>query len=255
MSRGATTPITLTKAIEVFARGFAFCRSFTHPYEVRREAGFWDMRDAPRRNREDLRNEEWIAWGKPPKTVDAAARRHSRGRFAVSYIRRLDEPDAPLRTGFKALGYRLHTTEPLMVHDLKKIRRPAPPRGISICRVTTSDLADRLAKAARSRQILVEHLRPDAPLRQYVALKGSRPIGWVRSIVVKRATWVSNMYVEPAFRRRGIGRAMLDTMLHDDKRAGATASILTASVAGSRLYENLGYSTMAELLLFIPRRT
>ena len=82
-----------------------------------------------------------------------------------------------------------------MVHPLKRI--PRAPVPMTVRRVDTQTLADRLTKAARSRQILPEHLSKEAPLRCYVALHGDVPIGWVSSIVVSDSTWCSNMYVKP----------------------------------------------------------
>jgi GNAT superfamily N-acetyltransferase len=242
----------VARAIEVFARGFACTRSFTHPYLAERVGPVWVMRDGPRKRAADYRREEWIAHGVEPAEVDRIARRGTRGRYAICDIRTLAEPDAPLRTGYKALGYRLGTTEPLFVHRLRRIPRLAEP--CPVRRVTTPDLAERLAKAAGSRQVLPEHLKVTAPLRQYVALDGDLPIGWVKSIVVGDATWVSTMHVQPDYRRRGIGASLLARMLRDDRAAGATASFLLASHAGALLYPRVGYEQIGELLLFTPKR-
>jgi GNAT superfamily N-acetyltransferase len=243
----------IAKAIEVFARGFAFTRSFTHPYLAERVGLVWVVRDAPRKNPRDYRKEEWIAHGVGAAEVDRLARSHTRGRFAVCAIRGADEPDAPLRAAYKSLGYRLQTTEPFMIHRLKRIPRFACP--VDVQRVTTRDLAERVAKAAESRQMLDEHVgRDDAPLRQYVALDGDAVVGWVRSIVVGDRTWVSNMHVLPTYRRRGIGRAMLAKLLRDDRDHGSRASVLLASHTGAKLYPVVGYEFIGELLLFTPRR-
>jgi GNAT superfamily N-acetyltransferase len=121
--------------------------------------------------------------------------------------------------------------------------------------VRTQEVADRLAKAARTRQALPEHLVPGSPLRQYVALDGDTIVGWVRSIAVGReSTWVSNMYVLPKYRRRGVGRSMLVKMLRDDRAAGATMSVLTASHTGAMLYPVVGYELIGMLYLFTPPR-
>ena len=82
-----------------------------------------------------------------------------------------------------------------MIHRLRRIPRVSAPAVIR--RVRTAALADRLAKAARSRQILPEHLREDSPQRQYVAMAGGAIVGWVGSIAVGDATWCQNMYVAP----------------------------------------------------------
>jgi GNAT superfamily N-acetyltransferase len=242
----------LAGAIEAFARGFAFTRSLTHPYLAERVGSIWVMRDAPRKRAADYRREEWIAHGVEPTEVDRTARAGTRGRYAICAIRRVDEPDEPLRAAYKALGYRLGTTEPMMIHRLRPI--PRIPEPFPVRRVTTSDLAARFAKATRSRPMPAEHLDRDAPLRQYVALDGRRPIGWVRSIAVGDATWVSNMHVEPAYRRRGIGRSLLARMLRDDRAHGATASVLLSSHTGALLYPVVGYEQIGELLLFTPKR-
>ena len=248
---------TIERVVETFVRGFAFTRSFTHPYLPERVGPLWVVRDAPRKNPADYRREEWVPVDVDPAQVDRLARRHTRGRFCVCAALAAGEDDASTRAAYKALGYRLNVTEPLMAHALGRV--PRFPEPLPVRRVTTPDLADRLARAARSRQVLPEHLSPDAPLRQYVALEGDRPVGWVRSIVVPTAggrttTWVSNMYVEPAYRRRGVGRSLLARMLRDDRSHGSALSVLSASHTGALLYPLLGYETIGELLVFTPRK-
>ena len=247
----ATLP-DLAGAIEVFVRGFAFTRSFSHPYVAERVGPVWVVRDGPRKRPADYRREEWVAHDVDPSELDRIARRHTRGGFAVCAIRRLDEPDEPLRAAYKALGYRLGTTEPMMMHRLARI--PRLPEPLPIRRVTTPQQAASLAQAARSRQVLPEHLSPDSPLRQYVALEGEEPVGWVRSISVGNACWVSNMYVHPDHRRRGIGRSLLARMLRDDREDGASSSVLLSSHTGALLYPRVGYVLIGELLLFTPRK-
>jgi len=239
----------MERAIETFARGYAFTRSFTHPYLAEQIGPVWVTRDAPR-TRGDYRTEEWIAYGVPPAEVDNLTRKHARGRYAICAIRGLDDPMAPLRDAYKELGYRLNTTEPFMVHSLQEIPQFDCP--VEIQRATTPEVADRLNKAARSRQILPRHLKGDDTLRQYVALEGDEPVGWVRSITVGDATWCSNMYVKPEFRRRGIARALLGRMLQDDRDAGAQTAVLLATHTGALLYPALGYEMIGTLLLFTP---
>ena len=241
----------LPHAIEVFARGFCFTRSFTHPYLAERIGEIWVVRDAPRK-RGDYRREEWIAHGVAPEVIDETARKHTRGRFAVCAIHHVDGSDQPLREGFRALNYRLGGTEPVMVHELKRIPRFEEP--VEIVRVTTEDLAEQVNKAARSRQILPEHLAKDTPLRQYVALSDGKPVGWVRSIDVEQATWCADMYVVPEFRRRGIARAMMSRMLRDDRAHGSKLAVLTASHAGATLYPIVGYKQIGTLMLYTPKK-
>lgn len=242
----------IAQAIEGFVRGFSFTRSFTHPYIPARVGPLWMVRDAERNNPRDYRNEEWITHRTPAKEVDRIIRQHTRGRFAICALLADGEADEPLRAEYKALTYRLGCTEPLMVHDLAKIPKFDSPA--KIVRVTTQELSDRLTKAARSRQILSDHLCEDSPLRQYVAMIDERIVGWVRSIAAGKGRWVSNMYVVTKYRRKGIGRAMLMTMLRDDRKFGAIMSVLTASHTGAKLYPLLGYEQIALLYLFRPAK-
>ncbi len=138
-----------------------------------------------------------------------------------------------------------------MVHRLKRVLRPQSPA--TIHRVSTQELADRIASANGSRQILPEHLEARArpPLRQYAALTNEDTLaGWVRSVVVDDATWCSNMYVEPPHRRRGIASAMMCHMLRDDRAAGAKSAYLLASHTGAKLYTGMGYEHIGTLLVF-----
>jgi GNAT superfamily N-acetyltransferase len=244
--------MSLSAAIETFARGFAFTRSFTHPYLAERVGPLWALRDGPC-VRSDYRAQEWVAADTPPAEVVRIVKANAAGRYAICHIRGEGEDDTAIRAEYKRLGYRLRNTEPMFVHDLHRVPRFEMPATIE--RVRTPALADRLAKAAKSRQILPEYLEAgdSAPIRQYAALDDHEAIiGWVRSIVVGRSTWVSNMFVEPAHRRRGIGSALLAKMLRDDRAAGAECSTLLASHAGAKLYPRVGYRSIGELLLYSP---
>ena len=276
MNTGQETvaPAEFERAIEVFARGFSFARSFTHPYlpepvdPIRpgtpSTGTLWVLRDADRRTGA-YRKEEWVSHGFDPEHLHAAVANspwrertracrstQDRGGYSVCAIHATGESDRTLRDGFKALGYRLGGTEPFMLHRLRRIPRATAPAVIR--RVRTEALADRLAKAARARQILPEHLGDGAPQRQYVAMAGDAIVGWVGSIAVGDATWCQNMYVAPAYRRRGIARAMLCRLLRDDRAAGTVLAVLLASHTGAKLYASVGYSQIGTLLFFTPSR-
>jgi GNAT superfamily N-acetyltransferase len=242
----------IEKALEVFVRGFCADKSRTHPYEYFRVGKIWVMRDAPRKNPKDYRKEEWVAYGVEAKQVDAAARKTTRGRFFVCAVRAMDEPEEPLKASYKDLGYRLLSTEPLFVHRLKKLSRAACTATFE--RVTTEAMAERYGKASRTRPIPAANLVEDAPFRQYVALDGEKIIGAVRSVDAGDATWCSNMYVWPSYRRRGIGSALLCHMLRDDRARGFKQSVLLSSHAGALLYPRVGYEQIGMLYIFAPRK-
>lgn len=242
----------INRAMEVFVKGFAFTRCFTYPSAAERMGRIWVVRDATRKRHGDYRREEWVAFGIEPNEVDAAARKGTRGRFCICAIHATDESDAALRAGYKVMGYRLNASEALMIHRLARIPKFRVPFPIE--RVTTPDLAERVAKAAGRRQILPEHLAGDRPLRLYTALDGNKPIGWLRSITIDNSTWVSNVHVDPNYRRRGIGKSLLAKMLRDDRKFGSHLSALLASHAGELLYDHVGFEKLGTLLVFTPKR-
>ncbi len=108
-------------AIEVFVHGYSTGRSRTFPYEASRVGPLWLMRDAPRKNARDYRNEEWVVHDVAAEEADAIVRQHARPGFAISALIANDEPDGPTRTAYKALGYRLLRTEGFFVQRLRQI--------------------------------------------------------------------------------------------------------------------------------------
>ena len=243
--------MTIDQAIEVFVEGYGFVRSFSHPYVPERiHSGIWLLRDAERK-RGDYRSEEYVAYGVDPAEVLRTACAHTRGRYKMSVIRAADEPDVEIRAGFKALGCRLNTTEGFFLHPLTNLAPVDCPA--EIVRVTTLEQADLLTTATLRRHILPRHLAADPPpLRQYMALIDSRPVGWVGSVPVCGAAWCTSMYVQPLHRRKGIARALMMRMLADDRDSGASASVLLASHTGAKLYPVLGYERIGELMMYSP---
>jgi len=238
--------------MEAFGKGFSYTRSFTHPYECVFVGPLMIMRDAIVK-KQDPRLEEIVVHGVPPKQADRLICEYAPPRFAVCAIEAMDADIEGVKEQYKAMGYRLRTREPLMVRDLSLPIPASPP---NVVRVEDQELATQVNRVARSRQILPTHLGLDnAPLRQYVALEDGEPVAWVRSIEAGEAfRWVSNLYVEPDYRRRGLASALMNAMLADDRRLGATHSVLLASNAGSQLYPTLGYEQIGLLQLFSPPR-
>jgi GNAT superfamily N-acetyltransferase len=237
--------------------GFCFSRSLTHPYLAERlNENLWRLYDAPRHRASDTyRGEEWIAWELPPTDVDRLARAHAQSKFMVCYLVPLGQSDITIRAEFKALGYRLGSTEPFFAHDLATL--PTPPTPFPIVRVETVEQAEALNKAAGRKQLLPELLtQAPPPLRVYTALDEAVPqlIGWVTSIAAAGCGWCHSMFVLTAYRRQGTARALLARMLTDDKAAGAKANVLLASHSGALLYPTVGYQQLGTLYLYTPPR-
>ncbi len=242
----------------MFCAGFSYTRSFTHPYLVSREGRLLIMHDGPRRRVDGYRTAEIVSPHLPVEEVIAGIEHLRAGspphlkKITLCAITPGLEVCTDTRDAYKEMGYRLLATEPMMVS--KTALAPALTSAATISRVTDQDAADKISRAAGSRQIRTKELTEDPPkLRLYAAEVDGEAVGWVRSILrTPGIAWVSNMYVKPDFRRQGIAKALLSHMLQDDARHGATTSVLLASHAGAQLYPAVGYEQIGTLHVFSP---
>jgi GNAT superfamily N-acetyltransferase len=141
----------------------------------------------------------------------------------------------------------------LFTHDLARI--PTFTCDFAVQQVTDEAAAERLKQAAGSRQVRGQDLTANpVVLRQYMAIDGEEPVGWVRSIACGNAGWCSNMYVKAPYRRHGIGKALMARMLQDDRLCGLKGAVLAASHVGAMLYPVVGYEQIGQLMIFTPIR-
>ena len=61
--------------------------------------------------------------------------------------------------------------------------------------------------------------------------------------------WILNMYVEPEFRRQGIGRRLMEEMVSWCREAGYRNVSLHASAEGRQLYASMGFVPTNEMRL------
>ncbi len=62
---------------------------------------------------------------------------------------------------------------------------------------------------------------------------------------------VMNVYVDPAYRRQGLARALMTSLLAWAREHGVRILILNASREGRGLYESLGFTTTNEMTLLM----
>jgi len=67
-----------------------------------------------------------------------------------------------------------------------------------------------------------------------------------------RLAFVYNMYTEPAHRRRGLARLIMETIHVWCGEHGVTSIALNASRDGQPLYQALGYSESPSPMMFLP---
>ncbi|MGI8922427.1 MAG: GNAT family N-acetyltransferase [Fimbriimonadales bacterium] len=247
----AVANASLDRAVEVFVHGFCFGRSIKHPYEAEKIAGLWVLRDAP--GAKKPRKTEVIAHGIAPEMVFSKIADSVPEWHFVCHMYGPEESGDKIRSAYKGAGYRAIATEWTFGHDLRNIPEVVidPP----VKRVLDPADADRIAKAARGRQIRDEDLVADQPKqRLYAVMDSSTVFGWVSSIPVGDAAWVANLFVDKKHRGRGLGRALMSKLLLDDSEEGLTASYLLASTAGARLYPHLGYERIGTMQVFCPAK-
>ncbi|SDC51186.1 GNAT family N-acetyltransferase [Paraburkholderia lycopersici] len=69
---------------------------------------------------------------------------------------------------------------------------------------------------------------------------------------IDRRGYVLNVYVEPAARRRGLARRLMQLADEEFARRGVTYAILHATGQGRPLYEDLGWSGTTEMAKAVP---
>jgi GNAT superfamily N-acetyltransferase len=245
--------VSLEEVADCFCRGFCYTRSFTHPYLFSRLGKLRVLQDGPR-NSGDQRKVEIVSIGMDPQEVCDAIRELKPPRFFACPIDLMDADFEATKRVFKANHFRCLGKEPLFVLALGQERKARISHAIQ--RVTDPEQANRVKVAAGSRQILERDLHDgEAGLRLYAAFEGDEPIAWVKSIPTGEGfAWVSNLYVQPAYRRRGLGMAIMNAMLEDDESFGIKWSVLLASSVGTHLYGRLGYEQVGLLQLFAPKK-
>jgi len=118
------------------------------------------------------------------------------------------------------------------------------------------------ATLARMQQVTEPYLRSamaDGSFRGWLACSGERIVAGAAVVIVpwpahsydlecRRAT-VLNVYTDPEFRRRGIARRLMRTLIDWCRQEGFARIFLHASDDGRALYESLGFEAGNEMLL------
>jgi GNAT superfamily N-acetyltransferase len=240
----------IPEAINVFVRGFCETKSRTWPYEYSQINGVWVLRDAERKQAKDYRKEEWIAWNQPAEKVHETARSATRGRYFLCPVIGNDDSAEELKTAYKKLGYRLLSTEPLFVHNLKRI--PKSTSNVTIQLMRTEEHAIAYGKFSKTRPVPTEALTSES-FRQYLAWQNDEVVGCVRSVETPFGNWCSNLFVTPTHRRRGVARSLLSQLLREDRKRGARCNVLLSTHTGALVYPSLGYQQIGTLFIFAPK--
>lgn len=88
---------------------------------------------------------------------------------------------------------------------------------------------------------LFELLLAHDPDGCFVAVERDRSVGMVTTTRFGASAWIGNLIVEPGFRSRGIGRALMVRGLDHLHRRGAVTIRLDGDPAGLPLYRSIGF--------------
>jgi predicted GNAT family N-acyltransferase len=86
----------------------------------------------------------------------------------------------------------------------------------------------------------------DADATHVVVVEGGRVIGTARLLLGRRVVRLSRLAVDPAFRRRGVARAVLESAERCAREVAATRITLHAQIPATALYEGAGYRERGE---------
>jgi len=89
------------------------------------------------------------------------------------------------------------------------------------------------------------------PLVRIVAGAGVTIVAWSGSPdePEPRRGWIQNVYTEPDFRRLGLARRLMETVVEWCRAEGFASVSLHASVFGRPLYESMGFEQTNEMRL------
>ncbi|WP_442969176.1 GNAT family N-acetyltransferase [Pseudomonas sp. Q1-7] len=114
-------------------------------------------------------------------------------------------------------------------------------------------------------QVMTEHFRPwlsprlrDGRYYGFALLDDGRPVAAIGLMTIDwpphpahpyldRRGYVLNVFVEPAYRRRGLASALMRLADVEFARRGVSFAVLHATQAGKPVYEALGWAATAEM--------
>jgi GNAT superfamily N-acetyltransferase len=112
-----------------------------------------------------------------------------------------------------------------------------------------------IERAGEHRARIDEYLRshvPDGRFRVWVADAGGQVVGMAGLVAIDRPphprsrrapeAMVFNVMTVSAWRRRGVGRAIMEAVIADGRALGCRRLVLRTSDEGSNLYAGLGFS-------------
>jgi GNAT superfamily N-acetyltransferase len=158
---------------------------------------------------------------------------------------------------YRAAGYRCDGVEILMDRPitLDDASLSEDPRLVDIL---TDEQMRKLAEVWNNgrnandyQPILPAHNTAPGLVQRFVEIDGEAA-AYGRAMIVGNDALLCDVNAFPRFRRRGLGRAIMQSLHAGLARAGAARVVLTATEMGLPLYEQLGYRTLAQDWIYVP---
>ncbi len=162
-----------------------------------------------------------------------------------------DDADAPLIEAATATGYQLDYSEPALLLERERGAPPLPEQ-LTIAEVANEADLERYG-ALGWRSDGLEHIgvaiarrARDLGFTMLLGCAGAEAVGSSMAVVTDELVGVYNVSVEPPFRRRGFGAAMVWAAVEAGLHRGASAAWLGSRPMSHALYERMGFRRVFE---------
>lgn len=236
----------------VYANLFQQMLSIVQPVESRPFAlGIWQH--FPSRRKWYATTDEFYVLQGDPDAVLAAIRAANTGPVPEIDVIGPDPSRDDAR--YQAAGFRCDSVEILMERPIAEADAAGEddPRIVSSLTGAQIERLARVWNDGRSangyQPIRVAHNAAPGLVQRFIEID-NQPAAYGRAFVSGDAAFLSDVNTFPGFRRRGLGRAIMDALQRGIAQAGGERIVLTATDMGLPLYEQLGYRMLAQVWIY-----
>lgn len=240
-------------AARIYAERFAALLSIVQPVETRPfPLGVW-QHFPQRRKWYRTTDEFYVLQGDSAAVVEAIG---ATGAGPDRVIDVIGPDPAQDDAVYRAAGYHCEEVEILMDRPITPddAAHPEDPR---IVATLTDDQIAKLnevwnqGRTANGYQPMIRaHNVVPGLVQRFIDIDGEAA-AYGRAMIVDGGAFVSDVNAFPGFRRRGLGRAIMQSLHAGLARCGTTRVVLTATDMGLPLYEQLGYRTLAQDWIYV----
>jgi ribosomal protein S18 acetylase RimI-like enzyme len=238
----------------IYAQNFAPLIGIVQPIESRPfPLGVW-QHFRNRRKWYRTTDEFYVLQGDPHAVIAAIRATGAGPHQVIDVIGTAPSLDDPV---YQAAGYRCGDIEILMDRPITQAdaARPDDPRIVD--KLTETQMG-KLAvvwnngRTANDYQpILPAHNTAPGLVQRFIEIDGE-PAAYGRAMAVGGNALLCDVNTFPNFRRRGLGRALMESLHSGLARSEVTRVVLTATEMGMPLYEQLGYRILGRDHIYVP---